>query len=387
MYYSDTGQLWNIPSPALTDFESTICYCGGCFAGRHFLKRWTGQSGAVPDVRSALCGYAAAVSGDEAGGGAGRCGLRERAFIPTEGVYQGQVCFGLEFAPLRKDLDFLPTALTLLRQTARMYPEAFTLRDGEAGETHCPIRREGWKTEQYLKGSGDAERTAGRVGDPERRVCKRSGTGPIIHHGRKNIMKLSTTVNFFIYDDDGSYEAYKEDLRHYAAVGYQALDAIFCQADAAGSPLRTAKWMGLGEDGKRGGRPAGDHVCADAPAVLQFLRSHHRHPGRHRRNFGKSHCLHENPGGQMDGGAPGHGLWFQPDGGQPEKKIWNIFRNGWNWRKNMTWGSASKYGGFSGTGIQTELRRRGGTALRTGRHAFGKIRQCRACAGISATRI
>ena len=56
-------------------------------------------------------------------------------------------------------------------------------------------------------------------------------------------MKLSTTVNFFIYDDDGSYEAYKEDLRHYAAVGYQALDAIFCQADAAGSPLRTAKWM------------------------------------------------------------------------------------------------------------------------------------------------
>ena len=49
--------------------------------------------------------------------------FRERAFIPTEGVYQGQVCFGLEFAPLRKDLDFLPTALTLLRQTARMYPE------------------------------------------------------------------------------------------------------------------------------------------------------------------------------------------------------------------------------------------------------------------------
>ena len=32
MYYCDTGQPWNIPSPALPDLDSTICYCGGCFA-------------------------------------------------------------------------------------------------------------------------------------------------------------------------------------------------------------------------------------------------------------------------------------------------------------------------------------------------------------------
>ena len=63
------------------------------------------------------------------------------------------MCFGLEFAPLRKDLDFLPTALTLLRQTARMYPEAFTLRDGEAGEKHLSYQTGSWKTEQYLKGA------------------------------------------------------------------------------------------------------------------------------------------------------------------------------------------------------------------------------------------
>ena len=49
-------------------------------------------------------------------------------------------------------------------------------------------------------------------------------------------MRLSTTINFFIYDDDGSYRAYLEDLRHYAALGFRNLDAIFCSAGAPGSP-------------------------------------------------------------------------------------------------------------------------------------------------------
>lgn len=56
-------------------------------------------------------------------------------------------------------------------------------------------------------------------------------------------MRLSTTINFFIYGDDGSYQAYKEDLRHYAALGYKNLDAIFCSATESFSPLRTQKWL------------------------------------------------------------------------------------------------------------------------------------------------
>lgn len=55
-------------------------------------------------------------------------------------------------------------------------------------------------------------------------------------------MRLSTTINFFIYDDDGSYRAYLEDLRHYAALGFRNLDAIFCSAGAPGSPLRTDRF-------------------------------------------------------------------------------------------------------------------------------------------------
>ncbi|MEG0767783.1 MAG: TIM barrel protein, partial [Clostridia bacterium] len=56
-------------------------------------------------------------------------------------------------------------------------------------------------------------------------------------------MKLSTTVNFFIYPDDGSFDTYRADLRHYAALGFDCLDAIFCSAADEGSPLLTDRWQ------------------------------------------------------------------------------------------------------------------------------------------------
>ncbi len=52
-------------------------------------------------------------------------------------------------------------------------------------------------------------------------------------------MKLSTTINFFTYEDDGSYSAYYYDLEHYAKLGFSHLDSIFCWADAPFSPLWT----------------------------------------------------------------------------------------------------------------------------------------------------
>ena len=56
-------------------------------------------------------------------------------------------------------------------------------------------------------------------------------------------MRLSTTINFFVYEDKGNYQSYKEDLQHYAALGLQNLDAIFCSATVPYSPLRTDRWM------------------------------------------------------------------------------------------------------------------------------------------------
>lgn len=42
-------------------------------------------------------------------------------------------------------------------------------------------------------------------------------------------MKLSTTINFFTYEDDGSYSAYYYDLEHYAKLGFSHLDSIFAR--------------------------------------------------------------------------------------------------------------------------------------------------------------
>ena len=55
-------------------------------------------------------------------------------------------------------------------------------------------------------------------------------------------MKLSTTINFFTYEDDGSYSAYYYDLEHYAKLGFSHLDSIFCSADAPFSPLWTNRY-------------------------------------------------------------------------------------------------------------------------------------------------
>lgn len=56
-------------------------------------------------------------------------------------------------------------------------------------------------------------------------------------------MRLSTTINFFIYEDEGNYQSYFKDLKRYADLGFHCLDAIFCSADAPFSPLRKDNWM------------------------------------------------------------------------------------------------------------------------------------------------
>lgn len=55
-------------------------------------------------------------------------------------------------------------------------------------------------------------------------------------------MRLSTTINFFNYPNDGTLAPYVDDLRHYHAVGYRALDSIFCSADRADSPIWADDW-------------------------------------------------------------------------------------------------------------------------------------------------
>lgn len=152
MYYCDLQQVWNIPSPALPDFESTLCYNGGCFAGATSLSDGRGstkpfQIYGAPYVDMHRLYKEMKREADDS-----KIIFRERAFIPAEGKYQGKVCFGLEFAPLDKTLDFIPTALILLKQTAKMYPEEFFLVDGAGGEKHLSYQTGSRQTQNYLEG-------------------------------------------------------------------------------------------------------------------------------------------------------------------------------------------------------------------------------------------
>lgn len=155
MMYPDTGQLWNVPSPALPDFASTICYAGGCFIGASNISEGRGTSspfrlyGApyinmdelydafLPQIRNEPLM------------------IRKKAFIPAERKYQGQLCYGLEIAPLGRRLDFIPLSVILMRTIARLYPDNFKLVVSPTGENHLSYVTGSRETEQVLYGEMD----------------------------------------------------------------------------------------------------------------------------------------------------------------------------------------------------------------------------------------
>lgn len=151
-YFNDTGLLWNIPSPALVDFDSTICYSGGCFAGATSLSDGRGSSkpfqmyGAPYIKMDELYREMKAVVKED------KVMFRQRAFMPVERKYIGEVCFGLEFAPLDRTLEFIPVILQMMRQVARLYPEKFTLIDGGEGGKHLHYVTGSRRVEDYLYG-------------------------------------------------------------------------------------------------------------------------------------------------------------------------------------------------------------------------------------------
>lgn len=160
-YFCDTGLLWNIPSPALVDFDSTICYSGGCFAGATSVSDGRGSSkpfqmyGAPYIDMDQLYREMKAEVKDE------NVIFRQRAFMPVERKYIGEVCFGLEFAPLHKTLDFIPIVLQMMRQVARLYPEKFTLVDGGEGGKHLHYVTGSRRVDDYLYGKISLEELLG----------------------------------------------------------------------------------------------------------------------------------------------------------------------------------------------------------------------------------
>ncbi len=128
MKWPETGQLWNLPSPSIHTFDTALCYPGGCFfeatnisEGRGTAKPF--QIYGAPFVNmDALLGALRERVRDP------RLAMRTRAFTPFWSKYAGETCFGVEFIPLSADLDFMPTALILMKTLREMYPDKISFR-------------------------------------------------------------------------------------------------------------------------------------------------------------------------------------------------------------------------------------------------------------------
>ena len=151
-YFPDTEGIWNIPSPALPDYASTVCYAGGCFLSDSTFSEGRGSTApfrlyGAPyvDMEEFYKELKKEIKDD---------GIifRQRAFVPQERKYVGEVCYGIEFAPLRKDFDFIPIALILMRTAAKLYPEKFRLLEHEKGGKKLDYKTGSPRATQYVEG-------------------------------------------------------------------------------------------------------------------------------------------------------------------------------------------------------------------------------------------
>lgn len=128
--WPQTGQLWNLPSPSIHNFETNICYNGGCFFEATNISegRGTGrpfQIFGAPFVRLdefvgelknrlSLLNLANDIS------------VRPRAFTPFWSKHQGKTCFGVEFLPTSDYADFQLVGLVTMKVFRDLYPEEFS---------------------------------------------------------------------------------------------------------------------------------------------------------------------------------------------------------------------------------------------------------------------
>lgn len=148
MMFPDTGQLWNVPSPALPDFPATICYSGGCFIGASNISEGRGTCSPFRLYGAPYINMDELYDAFLPQIGNTPVQIRKKAFIPIERKYQGELCFGLEVAPLDRNLDFIPLSIRLMQTVAQLYPDDFRLIDSDAGGKHL----------SYVTGSSDAQK-------------------------------------------------------------------------------------------------------------------------------------------------------------------------------------------------------------------------------------
>jgi len=122
MFFPDTGLLWNVPSPAIPTFESTICYSGGCFIEATNVSEGRGspkpfQMYGAPWLDMQKMYLWLKQKGFEG------FKYRKRAFVPFSSKHANEICFGIEFFPTSYDADFIPLMIHFMKGLFEIHPE------------------------------------------------------------------------------------------------------------------------------------------------------------------------------------------------------------------------------------------------------------------------
>lgn len=150
MIFPQTGLLWNVPSPSLPTYESTLCYMGGCLyeatnisEGRGCSKPFQMYGAPFVDMDKLYRDLTEELIEDGVV-------FRRRSFIPGFSKHQGKVCYGLEFFPVKENCDFLTVSLVMMKALARRYPEQMEFYSLEEDAPYSRL--------SILSGNGLAER-------------------------------------------------------------------------------------------------------------------------------------------------------------------------------------------------------------------------------------
>lgn len=128
MKWPQTGQLWNLPSPSIHTFHSALCYVGGCFFEATNISEGRGTAAPFQIYGAPFVDMDKLVKVLRERVQDINLAFRTRAFTPFWSKHEGKTCFGVEFIPLSSSLDFMPTALILMKTLLELYPNEFEFR-------------------------------------------------------------------------------------------------------------------------------------------------------------------------------------------------------------------------------------------------------------------
>ncbi len=121
------GSPWNVPSPAIPDYDALLCYIGGCFfettnlsEGRGTPRpfRFYGAPYIKPDKLLKELNLVLPKNNGFA--------FRGRSYTPFSSKHINTPCHGVEFFPQGDKGNFLPVAVELMRTVKKLYPEDFS---------------------------------------------------------------------------------------------------------------------------------------------------------------------------------------------------------------------------------------------------------------------